>query len=252
MSETAWQEQSLASNPHELGDKPARVKAMFASIAKRYDLNNRVHSFGLDQVWRRAAVRFAEVTAADDVIDVACGTGDLAEAFLAAGVRSVRGIDFTPEMLEVARMKAAHKRKPSAAQVEYTEGDATALQLPDACADVVSIAFGIRNVGNTPQALGEFHRILRPNGRIVILEFSQPSNPFIRAANRFYTHTIMPCTATILARDKSGAYRYLPRSVETYLDREALAQEVRTAGFSEVTQKTLTFGTCAITRAVKH
>lgn len=252
MPETAWQAPQLATNPHECSDKAARVKAMFAAIAKSYDLNNRVHSFGLDQRWRRATVRIAEVTATDDVVDVACGTGDLAEAFLCAGVRSVRGVDFTPEMLEVAREKSERTRPNATMRVEYKEGDATALDLPDACADIVSIAFGIRNVGNTPQALREFFRILRPNGRLVILEFAQPSNPIIRAANRFYTHRIMPSTATWLSRDKSGAYRYLPRSVETYLDRDALAQEVRAAGFVDVTQKTLTFGTCAVTRAIKR
>ncbi len=252
MSQGAWQEQQLASNPHELGDKPTRVKAMFAAIAKSYDLNNRLHSFGLDQSWRRATVRFADLTPDDDVVDVACGTGDLAEAFLAAGARSVLGVDFTPEMLAVAEEKSDRKRRGSGSRVRYCEGDATALHLPDGCADVVSIAFGIRNVGNTPQALREFHRILRPRGRLLILEFAQPTNPVIRAANRFYTHHVMPRTATLLAGDKSGAYRYLPRSVETYLDPAALAQGAREAGFHEIAQKSLTFGTCAITRARKH
>ncbi len=251
MSQGAWQEQQLASNPHELGDKAARVQAMFAAIARSYDFNNRVHSFGLDQRWRRATVCFAGLTAEDDVVDVACGTGDLAEAFLAAGARSVTGIDFTPEMLAVAKEKAARAHRNSSARVRYSEGDATALTLPDACADIVSIAFGIRNVGNTPQALREFHRILRPRGRLLILEFAQPSNPLIRAANRFYTHRIMPQTATFFSGDKSGAYRYLPRSVETYLDPDALARGVREAGFTEIAQKSLTFGTCAITRAIK-
>jgi demethylmenaquinone methyltransferase/2-methoxy-6-polyprenyl-1,4-benzoquinol methylase len=115
--------------------------------------------------------------------------------------------------------------------------------------DVVSIAFGLRNVGDPAKALLEFKRILRPGGRLVVLEFDEPRNPLIRALNRFYTHQIMPRTASLIARDRSGAYEYLPRSVETFLDRDRLRDALRTAGFSEVSQTPLTFGTCVVTVA---
>ena len=248
MSKAVWQPEELATDPHRRGDKADKVRAMFSAIAGAYDLNNRVHSFGLDQRWRRVAVRMAEVRPTDDVVDIACGTGDLTELFAAAGPRSIRGLDFTPPMLDIAREKAA-RRKWSGAAPTYAHGDATALELPDASVDVVSIAFGLRNVGDPARALAEFRRILRPGGRLIVLEFDEPENRLIRAANRLYTHRIMPWTASLLARDRSGAYHYLPRSVETFLDRRALRAAMLAAGFSRVEQRSLTFGTCVASRA---
>lgn len=224
---------------------------MFASIAGAYDLNNRLHSFGLDQRWRRAAVRLAEVRAGDAVADVACGTGDLTELFARTAAGSVVGIDFTPQMLDIARRKSAEggAAQGVGARPTYEQGDATALSHADASFDVVSIAFGLRNVGDPIRALGEFKRVLRPGGRLVVLEFDEPKNPVIRAAHRLYTHRIMPFTASLVARDRSGAYRYLPRSVETFLDRGRLAQALATVGFTDVRQTPLTFGTCVVTVA---
>jgi demethylmenaquinone methyltransferase/2-methoxy-6-polyprenyl-1,4-benzoquinol methylase len=269
MPKAVWQPQELAQDPHTRSDKAAKVRDMFASIAGAYDLNNRVHSFGLDQRWRRAAVRMAEVQPGDAVIDVACGTGDLTELFATSGAGSVIGIDFTAPMLDIARVKSASVKtaksssnlksssegasgaatsRPSRVCPEYREGDAMALDLPDACADVVSIAFGLRNVSEPTKALAEFRRILRPGGRLVVLEFDEPRNGLIRTMNRLYTHRIMPWTASLLARDRSGAYQYLPRSVETFLDRDRLRSAVLEAGFASVDQKELTFGTCVLTR----
>jgi demethylmenaquinone methyltransferase/2-methoxy-6-polyprenyl-1,4-benzoquinol methylase len=221
---------------------------MFASIAGRYDLNNRLHSFGLDQRWRRRAVQVAGVTGESDVVDVACGTGDLSEAFADAGARRVIGIDFTPQMLDIARDKG-RRAGGARSRVIYREGDAMALDLPDASADVVSIAFGIRNVAEPRRAIAEFRRILRPGGRLVILEFSEPRNALIRWSNALYTRRIMPWTAGLVARDRVGAYRYLPRSVQTFLTPQALADMVREAGFGPAFQEPLTFGVCTLTRA---
>lgn len=244
----AWTEELLASNPHQRGDKADRVQAMFAAIAHRYDLNNRLHSFGLDQRWRKRAVRLARVGPTTDVVDMACGTGDLTEAFADAGVRSVLGVDYTPQMLDIARVKSA-RRQAKGPQPTYRTGDATRLDLPDGCADVVSIAFGIRNVSDPLQAAREFRRILRPGGRLVVLEFSEPKNPLIRFGNAVYCRHIMPWTATLIARDRSGAYRYLPRSVQTFHTPESLALLVREAGFRTVEQVPLTCGVCTITVA---
>ncbi|MSQ90588.1 MAG: bifunctional demethylmenaquinone methyltransferase/2-methoxy-6-polyprenyl-1,4-benzoquinol methylase UbiE [Phycisphaerales bacterium] len=221
---------------------------MFTSIAHAYDLNNRVHSFGLDQRWRRRAVEAAAPVATDDVLDVACGTGDLAEAFARAGARSVTGLDYTPAMLEVARAKAA-RSGGAPGRIQYIQGDAQALPHADRSFDIVSIGFGIRNVADPALALREFRRMLRPGGRLVILEFSEPTSAFIRFFHRLYTHHIMPWTATILARDGSGAYRYLPRSVQTFLDPRHLADQLTAAGFSKVSQHSLTMGTCVVTLA---
>jgi demethylmenaquinone methyltransferase / 2-methoxy-6-polyprenyl-1,4-benzoquinol methylase len=242
-----WTSDALAANPHTRDDKAERVQGMFGAIARSYDLNNRLHSFGLDQRWRRTAVRLAAVGRDSDVVDIACGTGDLTEAFAVAGVRSVLGIDYTPQMLAIAREKSAHRRRPGLPEPVYREGDATRLDLPDGSADVVSIAFGIRNVSDPAKAVREFRRILRPRGRLVILEFSEPKNRILRWGNRLYCNHVMPVTATLIARDRTGAYRYLPRSVETFLTAASLADLVRSNGFSGVDQFPLTCGVCTVT-----
>ncbi len=247
----AWTEQDLTDNPHERSDKADRVRSMFAAIAGSYDLNNRLHSFGRDQAWRRRAVKLAQVQPADHVLDVACGTGDLTEVFARAGAERVIGLDFTEPMLEIARHKATRSRSSAPLKaIEYRQGDAMDLPFDDASFDIVSIAFGIRNVSEPPRALAEFLRVLRPGGRLIVLEFSEPKNRLIRACNRFYCHQLMPRTASWIARDRSGAYRYLPRSVETFLTREAMVDGMERAGFREIAQKPMTFGVCVCYRGV--
>jgi demethylmenaquinone methyltransferase/2-methoxy-6-polyprenyl-1,4-benzoquinol methylase len=244
-SSAAWSENDLKDNPHRAADKADRVQRMFAAIAPRYDLNNRLHSFGRDQAWRRAAVRLAAVQSTDNVLDVACGTGDLAEAFAKAGAAAVVGIDFTQAMLDVAVQRAARLwPAPGRVAPSYRRGDAMDLPFEHASFDIVSIAFGIRNVADPARALSEFKRVLRPGGRLVVLEFSQPANPLLRAANSFYTQRIMPLTATLIAHDRSGAYRYLPKSISTFCDRAALARLMEQAGFRNITQHPMTFGVC--------
>ena len=217
---------------------------MFEAIARRYDLNNRLHSFGRDVAWRREAVRAARVGPEHDVLDVACGTGDLSGALYRAGVRRVLGVDFSQAMLDLAVVKSRRLRGPG--RIEYRLGDAMNLDLPDASFDAVTIAFGLRNVADPPRALREFRRVLRPGGRLVVLEFSEPRVGLVRWANRLYTERIMPVTATVVSGDRSGAYRYLPRSVRTFPDPVALSGQIADAGFGEVTRTPLTFGVCTI------
>ncbi len=243
----SWSTARLASNPHEDAEKARRVQSMFTSIAHAYDLNNRLHSMWMDQAWRRRAVREVALAPQDEVLDVACGTGDLTEAFARGGARRVVGSDYTPAMLDLARAKLARRR--TTWPISYVEADAQALPFADGSFDVVSIAFGIRNVTDTGKALSEFRRVLRPGGRLAILEFGQPAQPMLRWANRLYTERIMPVTASLIARDRSGAYAYLPRSVETYLAPAALAAAVGQAGFSSVRQVPMTFGVCVLTLA---
>lgn len=252
----AWTDDDLVNDPHAVADKARRVEAMFAAIAKRYDLNNHLHSLWRDQAWRRAAVKMAEVRPTDVVADIACGTGDLSLAFAAAGVRRVIGLDFTVPMLRVAQAKTrisnVEPRSPvSGLSPSYHAADAMRLPLPDACCDVVSIAFGIRNVAKPRVAMTEFYRVLRPGGRVIVLEFSEPTFTPLRWFNRFYTHKVMPITATMIAGDKSGAYKYLPRSVSTFLSREAMVDLIEGAGFAELTLKPLTFGIAVCYRGVK-
>jgi demethylmenaquinone methyltransferase/2-methoxy-6-polyprenyl-1,4-benzoquinol methylase len=238
----AWSAAELA-NPHAHEEKQEKVRRMFAAIAPSYDLNNRLHSMWRDQAWRRFGVRRAGVKPADVVLDCACGTGDLSEAFARAGAREVIGLDYTAEMLDVARQRLG--RLPSLSpKVRYIQGDAQALPLADASVDVVSIAFGIRNVGQPSRAIAEFRRVLRPGGRVVILEFGRPTNALARWVNDVYCKRIMPVTATLIARDRSGAYRYLPRSVEKFMSTGEMVATLRDAGFSEVRATPLTMGIC--------
>lgn len=245
----AWTARELA-DPHARADKSSRVRSMFAAIAPSYDLNNRVHSLWRDQAWRRAAVRAASLEPAQHALDVACGTGDLTQALaLRTAAATVTGLDFTRAMLDVAEHK--RDRNPALARIRYLEGDAMALPFPDASFDALTIAFGIRNVQDPVRALAEFLRVLRPGGRLVILEFHRPRNPIVRAFNSFYAGRIMPWTATLLARDRSGAYRYLPRSVGSFMDADQLRDAVQRAGFHEATVRPLTMGICWLHRAVK-
>lgn len=241
---TLWDKDKLA-DPHAVADKQRRVRDMFAAIAPSYDRNNHLHSLWIDQAWRKKAVKLSRLRADDVVVDVACGTGDLTLAYakalatlrrkerFARPFRDPLGIDYTYEMLPPAVRKAA---------LPFLNGDAQALPLPDECCDVLSIAFGIRNVADPNLALREFRRVLRPGGRCVVLEFSKPTNAVIRKAYNFYFNQIMTRTATLIAGDRTGAYRYLSASVETFLTPQQMVDRLKSAGFSAVTPHKLTFG----------
>lgn len=157
----AWDGQALQGDPHRRDDKAQRVQAMFTAIAHAYDINNRLHSLGLDQSWRRRTVRLVEPIVGSRVLDVACGTGDLTEAFARAGATEVTGLDYTAAMLDHARVKAA-KAGGAVGRIHYLQGDAQSLPFPDASFDIVSIAFGIRNVADPAKAIAEFRRVLAP------------------------------------------------------------------------------------------
>jgi demethylmenaquinone methyltransferase / 2-methoxy-6-polyprenyl-1,4-benzoquinol methylase len=285
-----WDEQ-LLKDPHAAADKRGRVQRMFAAIAPSYDLNNRLHSLWQDQRWRRKAVKLAGLKPTDVVVDVACGTGDLALAFVdglvrAAGGRKMFrhssiptssstgwsvdgddvphraiGIDFTFPMLPIARSKTPRIHYHGADDdglwdgwhhpIRWINGDAMALPLSDECCDVVSIAFGIRNVVDPAKALSEFYRVLRPGGRVIVLEFSLPANRLLRGLYNFYFRRVLPRTATWISGDRTGAYRYLPESVNTFIGREKMMQMMAEAGFTNVEQFPMTFGVCVCYRGVK-
>jgi demethylmenaquinone methyltransferase/2-methoxy-6-polyprenyl-1,4-benzoquinol methylase len=269
----AWDD-GLLQNPHEVQDKRRRVQQMFAAIAPSYDLNNRLHSLWQDQRWRKKAVQLAMLKSADVVVDVACGTGDLALRFVhklwnlppkyECRRKAVVAVDFTFQMLPIARAKGRRsqphlvqefgspgKPRSYADNICWLNGDAESLPLADEFADVVSIAFGIRNVQHPLIALREFHRVLRPGGRVIVLEFSLPTNCVLRGLYNFYFRKILPRTATLISGDKSGAYKYLPQSVNTFITRQSMMQMLKDVGFERVEQFPMTFGVCVCYRAVK-
>lgn len=271
--EEAWNKELLA-NPHAVADKRSRVQRMFSAIAPSYDINNRLHSLWMDQYWRRTAVRLSGLQAHDQVVvDVACGTGDLTMKFADQVLMledvertpcRVIGVDFTYAMLPIARRKWLRSAvvvehagesfyRPEVRQtVSLINGDALALPLPDSFADVVSIAFGIRNVTDPAAAIREFHRVLKPGGRVIILEFSLPTNPLLRGMYNFYFRKVLPRTATLISGDKTGAYKYLPESVNTFIGREQMMGMMRAAGFQDVEQFPLTFGVCVCYRGYRR
>ncbi len=219
---------------------------MFGAIAPSYDLNNRLHSLWRDQAWRRRAVRTADVRQGDRVLDVACGTGDLTQAFARSHAATVTGLDFTRAMLDIAEHKKQRLSLTHAGKITYLEGDAMALPFETASFDVVSIAFGIRNVADPALAVREFARVLRPG-----LEFDRPANPLMRWFNDLYCAKIMPITATLISRDRSGAYRYLPASVGTFMPRHKLVELMGQSGFDCITAQSLTLGICACYRGIR-
>ncbi len=248
-TQTGWSSTDLQGNPHGDTEKAEKVREMFTAIAPHYDLNNRLHSLGRDQAWRRRLVKQSLVKPSDRVLDIACGTGDLTEAFARAHPASATGVDFNQAMLEVAQTKAERRTWPTTPS--YQLADAMDLPFESSSFDIVSIAFGIRNVTSPQQAIREFHRVLAPGGRLFVLEFSEPGFGPFRLLNHFYCHHIMPRTASWIARDRSGAYRYLPRSIETFMSRQDMVSLVQTGGFRDVSVQPLTMGICCIYKATK-
>ncbi len=246
----AWDDARLA-DPHHQPDKADRVRRMFSAIAPSYDLNNRLHSLWRDQAWRRFAVRQASIRPGDMVADIACGTGDLSEWLARSPAAKVFGIDFTAEMLDVAKQKQFRLPPAQRAKITYTQGDAQHLDLESASLDALTIAFGIRNVLDPAKALREFARVLKPGGRVVILEFDRPGFAPMRWFNDFYCARIMPRTATLISGDRSGAYKYLPKSVAKFWSRDEMIDALNEAGFAECSVRSLTFGICACYRGVR-
>jgi demethylmenaquinone methyltransferase/2-methoxy-6-polyprenyl-1,4-benzoquinol methylase len=218
---------------------------MFGRIARRYDLANRVLSAGIDIHWRSRLVCAVAKSGAREVLDLATGSGDVALALarrLPAGARVV-GMDFCAPMLEVAEAKRK-ARSGAAAQVEFRTGDGLAIPAPERSFDAVTIAFGLRNMADRPACLAEMRRVLRPEGGLFILEFSQPW-PWVRPFYSFYLGRLVPRLAGILTGDPD-AYKYLGDTIGAFPARDALSAEILGAGFSQVGALAMTAGIVAL------
>lgn len=227
---------------NETEAKARKVRAMFGEIAPRYDLLNRLLSGGVDQRWRRLAVRLATEKAPRRILDVATGTGDVALRLKRVRPAArVVGADFTPQMLELARAKAER----TGLDVRFVEADALALPFADASFDAVTVAFGFRNFVDYERGLAEFYRVLAPGGRAVILEFPPPPEGLLGRAYRLYFGGVLPWIGGVVS-GRPEAYRYLPDSVERFPRPERLAAMLRAAGFAGVRWRLLTGGIAAV------
>ncbi|HCA56847.1 MAG TPA: bifunctional demethylmenaquinone methyltransferase/2-methoxy-6-polyprenyl-1,4-benzoquinol methylase UbiE [Blastocatellia bacterium] len=213
---------------------------MFSGIARRYDLLNHVLSGNTDKRWRRKVRALLEDVLADEnavVLDVACGTGDLSIELKTNAKARVIGSDFCHPMLAVAREKTE--------RIPWIEGDALSMPFGDESFNAVTIAFGLRNLANFRDGLVELRRILKPGGRLVVLEFSSPVVPGFRQAFNFYFTRVLPRIGGMVSGDR-GAYEYLPDSVSKFPDQKALAALMRECGFDDVEYRNLTGGIAAI------
>ncbi len=228
---------SLAVPDGEPEKRARAIRDMFSEIAPRYDFLNHLLSLGIDRGWRRTLVRMALRPEMKDLLDVACGTGDVSLALRKKAPQArIVGLDFSPGMLELAREKALR----TGARLELVEASAEELPFAGDGFDLVTIAFGIRNVVDRRKALGEFFRVLKPGGRVAILEFSRPRITWLRALYDFYFFRILPRVGGLMA--KKEAYRYLPDSVARFPEPEEFCAWLEEAGFTACRWHPLTFG----------
>ena len=226
---------------------PIAVNSMFARIARRYDVANRLLSGGMDVWWRRQLVAAVDAHHPADVLDLATGSGDVAFALSRRlpKTAAITGMDFCQPMLDEAEIKKRQGRIYD--NVAFRQGDGLALPVADASVDAVTLSFGLRNMADRHRALTEIHRVLRPGGRLYVLEFSQPQRWF-RPLYFFYLRRLLPAIAGAITADRS-AYVYLNETIEQFPDRTALAAEIRAAGFSSVSARGMTFGIVALHEA---
>jgi demethylmenaquinone methyltransferase / 2-methoxy-6-polyprenyl-1,4-benzoquinol methylase len=229
---------------------PTRIAGMFDAIAPRYDLLNGVLSGGLDRYWRRRAIRSLGFTGVETLLDVCTGTGDVAIAAARAtrGARRVLGVDFAGGMLTRALDKT-HARQLDR-RIRVVRGDAMHLPVPDDAVDGVTIAFGIRNVAVPETACAELRRVLRPGGRLAILEFGLPVVPAVRPLYLWYFRHVLPRIGRVVSRH-DAAYSYLPASVGAFPWGEAFAEILREQGFNNVKARPLTLGVVYLYTAEK-
>ena len=221
--------------------EPEAVRAMFGQIARRYDLANHLLSGGADFFWRRRAAKIVAAWGPRSVLDLATGSGDLALAIQRRLPRAkITAADFSREMLEIARRKGV---------ANTVVADALQLPFPNASFDVVTVAFGLRNMADWDRALGEMARVLRDPGHLLILDFSLPAGP-LRPAYRFYLHRCLPLLASIVTGQKA-AYDYLGGSIEKFPSGTAMLELIEANGFTGAAAEPLTGGIATIYSAQK-
>jgi demethylmenaquinone methyltransferase/2-methoxy-6-polyprenyl-1,4-benzoquinol methylase len=236
----------MVSSP-ALDKRREAIQAMFATAAPRYDLLNHLLSGNLDRIWRRRAVASLALPTESRILDLATGTGDLAFALGNGGFRAV-GADFCFEMLAIGRRKA---RRRTRLPLPLLAADALHLPFRSGSFDGLTIGFGVRNFEDLPRGLAEMSRVLRPGGRLAILEFPPPPKGPFGILLRFYLTRVLPTIGSLLSPN-GAAYSYLPASVEGFASPEELAKRMAEAGLADVRYELLTFGTAALHLATKR
>ena len=219
--------------------RAARISTMFDRIAPTYDVLNHLLSGNTDVRWRKQAARQLGLTGSERVLDVCCGTGDLAVAMLDGGAGEVVGTDFAPAMVEIAKEKAGER-------IGFQVADTTRVPFADESFDVATVGFGVRNLEDMDAGFREMHRVLKPGGRFLILEFSRPPNPVFRAVYHTYFMIVLPMIGNLVSGGADNAYTYLPRSVMAFPGPNALSDRLKRAGFSRVDVTRLSLGIACI------
>jgi demethylmenaquinone methyltransferase/2-methoxy-6-polyprenyl-1,4-benzoquinol methylase len=222
-----------------MSEKKKQVKGIFDNIAGKYDFLNHFLSFGLDFYWRKKALRLTNLNADSILLDVACGTGDVAIQAKKMGVQKIYGADYSHNMLKLFFKKS-----------EWTGGylvQTVAEKLPfkNESFTNITVAFGVRNFYDLQEGFNSFYRVLKPTGVATIIEFRMPSNPIIKSIYRFYFKNILPFLGGIISGDKA-AYTYLPDSVEEFDENVDLAKQLSNSGFSKIRKYNLTFQTVQV------
>ena len=225
-------------------DKAGRVQGVFNSVASKYDIMNDVMSVGIHRVWKEAMMDWLAPRAGQKLLDVAGGTGDVSFKFLGrAGSGHATVLDLTEPMLVEGRKRA--EAAAMADSLDWVVGDAMALPFEDNTFDVYTISFGIRNVTRPQEALNEAYRVLRPGGRLMVLEFSQLPNPMMQKAYDLYSFNVIPRMGQMIANDRDS-YQYLVESIRNFPDQETFLGMLRTTGFGQAKYRNLSLGIAAL------
>lgn len=234
------------------GDKSGQVRDMFDTIAPSYDFMNRAMTLGMDRAWRQKAVNLLGPSARyPRVLDIATGTADIPITLAAThSTPEICGIDLSEGMLAIGRQKVASARLPAGCTISLQQGDCLSLPYESESFDGVICAYGVRNFADIPAGLSEMQRVLRPGGRVVILELSTPSSPPVLPFYRLYTRCLIPIAGRLLSKDRR-AYSYLPESIAAVPQGKAMTNLLIRAGFGEPRVESLCLGVCSIYTAQK-
>ena len=257
MSDDATQTADREENTTDFGftrvardAKAGMVRGVFDSVASRYDLMNDLMSGGIHRLWKRFTIELSAARPGQTVLDIAGGTGDLAARFsrLVGPEGKVILADINAAMLEVGRDRLIDKG--AAGNIEVVQADAQKLPFEDNSIDCITIAFGLRNVTDKDMALRSMFRVLRPGGRLLVLEFSKPASPLLGKVYDQYSFQILPAMGRLIAQD-ADSYRYLAESIRKHPDQETLLEMMRDAGFAECQYHNMTGGIVAVHRGLK-